>query len=121
MCKSLMPALPLFCQFLIVMVTWSRSAWTPDDLKVQNSKPTGVTLLAQKSKSPFVERQKELGECGLCVSWCCLAIWLGHRNHREGEIRTHKEIILFINTHTHSHTHTLTHSHTHTSDISGRM
>lgn len=45
------------------------------------------------------------------VAWCCLAIWLGHRNHREDEIHTHKEIILFI-INTHAHTHP---------DISARM
>lgn len=40
----------------------------------------------------------------MCVAWCCLAIWLGHRNHKEDGIHTHGEAVLFINTATHTHT-----------------
>ena len=66
-------------------------------------KLTGVTLLAQKSKSPFAEHQKELGECGLRAAWGCLAIWWGHRNQRGWD--SHPQgIILFINRHTHTYT-----------------
>jgi hypothetical protein len=104
-CISLAPVHPLFCQSLIVMVIQLWFEWTPDYLKCPNPKPTGVILLADKSKSPFVKHQTELGKCGMCVAWCCLAIWLGHRNHREDEIHTHKEPILFINTCTRTHWH----------------
>ena len=66
-------------------------------------KLTGVTLLARKSKSPFAEHQKELGECGLRAAWGCLAIWWGHRNQRGWD--SHPQgIILFINRHTHTYT-----------------
>ena len=61
-------------------------------------------LPASKSKGPFAEHQMELGDCGMRVAWCCLAIWLGHRNHREGGIHAHRKIILFINTGTHTST-----------------